>query len=275
MYQGLVVSQRDGDTGPLSVHHEDYPEADEGRIDTDLERQMKAVRQAVSLGRGLRVAENLKVRQPLGGLTVVSHDDAMRTAIDEHADLVAEELNVKVVLTSEDEASLAHLSVKPNFRALGPRFGSEMKAAAKAIQAFDDATVALLLDGGTVDVMDQEIGLSDVVVEREPREGVAVAAGDGLSVAIDTELTEDLIVEGIAREVVKAVQALRRDLGLDVSDRITLAWSSEDDRVTTAMTTHGTWVAAETLATRIATGDGDEVEIAEGVLMRLRVSPAD
>jgi isoleucyl-tRNA synthetase len=275
MYQGLVVSQRIGEPGPLSVHHEDYPEADEGRIDTELERQMDAVRQAVSLGRGLRVAEGLKVRQPLAALTVVSHDDALRAAIVEHAELIAEELNVKAVLTSEDEASLAHLSVKPNFRALGPRFGSEMKAAAAVIQAFDDTAVASLLDGGTVEVMDRQIGLEDVVVERQPRAGVAVAAGDGLSVAIDTELTDDLLVEGMAREVVKAVQALRRELGLDVSDRISLSWSSDDDRVNTAMAAHGAWVASETLATEITAGDGDEIELTESVTMRLRVNPAD
>jgi isoleucyl-tRNA synthetase len=273
MYQGLVVSQRSGADGPRSVHHEDYPEADERLIDTELERQMDAVRQTVSLGRGLRVAEGLKVRQPLAGLTVVSHDAGMRTAVEGHADLIADELNVKTVVTSEDEASLAHLSVKPNFRALGPRFGPEMKEAAAAIQALDDDAVESLLDGGSLEVLGQTIALDDVVVEREPKEGVAVAAGDGLSVAIDTELTDDLVVEGIAREIVKAVQASRRDRGLDVSDRIVLTWSADDDRVAAAMASHGDWIASETLATEVVAGDGDEVEIAESLRMRLRVDP--
>ena len=97
---------------------------------------------------------------------------------------------------------------------------------------------------------------------------------DGVSVAIDTELTDDLVVEGVAREVVKAIQALRRDQGLDVSDRIELTWSSDAAQVSAAMADHGAWIAAETLATNVVEGDGDEVEIADGLRMRLRVSPA-
>jgi isoleucyl-tRNA synthetase len=271
MYQGLVVSQRAGD-GPRSVHHEDYPEAMETLIDPLLESQMRTVRQAVSLGRGLRVGAGHRVRQPLARFTVVSHDDAMRSAVNDHADLIADELNVKEVATSDDEASLAHLSVKPDYRALGPRFGKDMKQAASEIEALPPETVQALLDGDTVEILGRVVALDDVVVEREPRSGLVVAAGEGLSVALDTELTDVLVVEGVAREIVKTVQGARRDLGLDVSDRISLRWSSDDDQIIAAFAEHGAWIAAETLATSVDTGTGDEVTI-DGRELRLSVSP--
>ena len=259
MYQGLVVSQRpDGATGPASVHHEDYPEAIPEIIDFTLEQQMKAVRAAVSLGRGLRVTEGLKTRQPLAGVTVVSHDDGVREAISAHAELIAEELNVKSVQASADEASLAHLGLKPNFRALGPRFGSAMKDAAAAIAALTPDIIDQLVDGGATQVLGQSVTLSDVIVVREPREGLAVATGRELSVAIDTALNQELVVEGMAREIVKTIQGLRREAGLDVSDRITLRWDSEHPDVAAAMETHRTWVMSETLATGLVRGDGGE-----------------
>ena len=256
MYQGLVVSQRDdGETGPASVHHEDYPEVIESIIDEALERQMNAVRTVVSLGRGLRVTEGLKIRQPLAGVTIVSHDGDVRTAIAAHADLIAEELNVKSVETSADEASHAHLGLKPNFRTLGPRFGSAMKEAAIAIANLEPEVVERMVEGGTAEVLGQEITLADVFVIREARQDIAVVTGDNLSVAIDTALTSELLVEGVAREIVKVVQKLRRAASLDVSDRITLRWDSAHPNVLAAMDIHGEWIAAETLATELINDD--------------------
>ncbi len=276
MYQGLVVSQRpDGETGPASVHHEDYPEAIEDMINTTLEEQMGAVRAAVSLGRGLRVAEGLKTRQPLARVTIVSHDTRVRAAIDAHADLIAEELNVKLVETSADETSLAHLRLKPNFRTLGPRFGSAMKEAASAIAALTPDIVDRIVDGGAADVLGQSVTLEDVIVSREAREGFAVATGDTLSVAIDTQLDQGLLVEGIAREIVKAVQGLRRSAGLDVSDRIILHWASEHPDVLAAMEIHGAWVASETLATKmVGDGTGAMITLANETTIALAVEGA-
>ena len=138
MYQGLVVERRaDPAEGPLSVHHEDYPEAHLGLIDPALEKAMGAVREAVALGRSLRVSASIRVRQPLARFTVVSHDATIRAAIASHADLIADELNVKEVVTSEDENSLATIGAKPNYRTLGPRFGAGMQAIAAAIAGLE------------------------------------------------------------------------------------------------------------------------------------------
>jgi len=274
MYQSLVVSQRSAaETGPASVHHEDYPDAIESIIDATLEEQMGAVRIAVSLGRGLRVTEGLKTRQPLARVTVVSHNNAIRRAIATHADLVAEELNVKSVETSADEASLAHLALKPNFRSLGPRFGPDMKDAAVEIAALTTDLVQRVVDGGTTEVLGQPITLADVVVVRQARHGIAVATGNELSVALDTEVDDELRVEGIAREVVKAVQGMRRARDLDISDRITLRWDSQHPDVVAAMESHGSWIASESLAIERTRDDiGELTSLGNGVTVTIAVT---
>ncbi len=255
MYQGLVVAQRDESANePASVHHCDYPESDASLIDTTLEEQMTVVRSVVSLGRGLRTSGKLKVRQPLPGVVVVSHDQAVRQAVADHADLVADELNVKAVSTSDDEQAHAHLSAKPNFRVLGPRFGPRMKDAAAAIARLDGREVAAVIDGGTVEVLGETIGLDHLVVAREPREGVVVASDERLSVVLDTTLTPELRREGVAREVVKIIQGLRRDGGLDVSDRILVRWQTDDTELAASIEDHTAWIAGEVLAVSLERG---------------------
>ena len=265
LYQALVVEQASpGETPPRSVHHCDYPEADAGLIDEDLEREMMLVRAVVGLGRGLRRTHAVRVRQPLPSLVVVSHDPGVRAAVDAHAELVADELNVKVVATSEDERAHAHLSAKPNYRRLGPRLGARMKEVAAAVESLDEGAIARLLGGDSLTVAGERMTLDDLVVARRPLPGVVVAADDRLSVALDTSVTPALAREGLAREVVKVVQGLRRAAGLEVSDRITLAWASTSPRVAEAMAEHGDWLAGEVLAvalTPAALGSGTPFEV--------------
>ena len=256
MYQDLVVARRNGE-GPQSVHHEDYPESHEALIDERLETEMDVVREVVSLGRGLRVQSKIKIRQPLPSLTVVSHDDQVRAAVTAHAWLIADELNVKTVLTSDDEGAHAHLSAKANFRTLGPRFGPRVKQVAAAIEALDEGAVTRLIAGGTIDVDGDEIGFDDVVVARAPRAGVEVASADRMSAALDTTLTAELEQEGLARELVKTIQQMRRDAGLDVSDRITVAWSNPSESLRRVLVAHAEYIAGEVLADVFAES-GDE-----------------
>jgi len=264
IYQGLVVAQRqEPGSGPASVHHCDYPESDGSLIDSALEDQMEVVRSVVSMGRGLRTSGRLRVRQPLPEVTVISHDGSVRQAVIGHADLIADELNVKAVSTSDDEQAHAYLSAKPNFRVLGPHFGPRMKDAAAVISSLDDRAVAAIIQGGTIEVLGRQIGLDDLVVARDPREGVVVASGDRLSVALDTTLTPELEREGMAREVVKVIQGLRRDDGLDVSDRILVRWETGDAALAAAIEDHTEWVAGEVLAASLEPGatSGTVVEV--------------
>jgi isoleucyl-tRNA synthetase len=270
IYQGLVATH--DPAAPGSLHLADYPAADQSLIDPELEASMAAVRSVVTMGRGLRKKMELRVRQPLRRVTVVSRDPAVRDAVASHHALIAEELNVKDVVVERDESPLVELSAKADFKRLGPRLGDRTKAVAAAIASLDHADVAALLDGGTAVLAGEEIGAEDIVVGREPHEGTVVTASDVATVALDTEVTDGLLVEGVARELVNRIQSMRRDLGLAVTDRISVTWASDDPVIADAFDTHGELIAGEVLATAVTHGDGGDATIIDGRSVVLGVS---
>jgi isoleucyl-tRNA synthetase len=249
LYRGLVRTI--DDTAPDSVHHTDYPTADESLIDTDLEAAMATIRAVVNLGRGLRKRHEIRVRQPLSTVTVVTRDVGSAAAIVSHRSLIAEELNVHAVELHEDEAGLVDLSAKADFKRLGPRLGARTKAVAGAIAALDHDTIGRVLDGGSVDVEGETITIDDLIIQRTPRPGTVVASEGGMSVALDTGVTDELRIEGMGRELVNRLQALRREAGLAVTDRVTVGWYATDPAIRAAFDTHGDLIAGEVLATRI------------------------
>ena len=262
MYRGLVFD-RDDET-PASVHHCDYPTAADGLIDTELETAMRVSRIVVNLGRGLRKRNDLRVRQPLTRVTVVSRDPVVRAAVESHRSLIREELNVRAVDVSDDETGLVVLSAKANFKVLGPRLGKRTRDVAAHIEALDHVTIAAILDGTSITVDDEVITVDDLVVTRAAAEGMAVAAEGAVSLAIDTDLTDDLLVEGTARELISRIQSMRREAGLAVTDRIALSWSSGDDRIGVAFAEHGDMIAGEVLAVDVSESpdsDGETVEV--------------
>ena len=254
VYQSLAVEP--GVTEHDSVHLSDYPEPRSELVDEDLERQMALVRQVVGLGRTLRDRHRLKIRQPLRRLTVVEHDEVALEAVTSHADLIADELNVKVVETSVEDSSLCHLKFKANFKALGPRLGKRMKEAAGAIAAFGRDDWAVLQDGGSLEVAGEPVGLEDVVVEREPRGDVVVENEGSLTVALDTELDDELIQEGLARELVSRLQRMRKDAGLEITDRISLVLATDSADLRTALDRQRDRIAGEVLASSLAVEAG-------------------
>jgi isoleucyl-tRNA synthetase len=239
---------------PESVHLCDFPEADAAARDEELERRMALVQRVVGLGRQLRTDHDLKVRQPLARLHVVSADPEIRRQVEGFADLVAEELNVKAIAYDADESALAHIQVKPDFRQLGPRFGARMKSVAAAVAVLPAATAARLAGGqaATFEVEGKAVTLqaSEVVVQRMPREGLVVAAGESVLVAIETALTPELLREGLAREFVSKVQGLRKDAGLEVTQRIRLTVGA-DAEVRAAIESHRDYIMGETLCTAL------------------------
>jgi isoleucyl-tRNA synthetase len=274
IYQRLVVAI-DPDA-PESVHHTDYPEADPAVIDGELEASMGVVRTVVNLGRGLRKREQVRVRQPLSRLTVVTRDAAATAAVASHTALIAEELNVKEVLVEHDESHLVHLSAKANFKVLGPRFGKRVKEIAAAIEALDHDTVDHLIDGDTVVIDGEPIALDDITVSRDPRPGVVVAGDPTFSVALDTDLNDALVSEGRAREIVNRVQGLRREAGLEVTDRIALRWHTDEPALRAVFDAHGDLIAGEVLAVSIEPSPspvGAEVAI-DDTRIHLEVLPA-
>ncbi len=275
IYQGLVQAVEPD--APVSVHHTDYPSADPDVINEDLEQSMAVVRRVVTMGRALRKREQVRVRQPLSTLTVVTRDDSASAAVASHTALISDELNVKQVAVERDESHLVHLSAKANFKALGPRLGARVKEVAAAIAALEHDRVDEIIDGATIDVLGEPISLADISVARDPRPGVVVAGEAAFSVALDTEITPELHQEGVAREVISRVQALRRSAELDVSDRIALTWSTGAESVRAAMMAHTDLIAGEVLATTIVEGapdTGTEVEV-DGEAVWLTVGAAD
>jgi isoleucyl-tRNA synthetase len=238
-----------------SVHLCDFPVA--GERDEELEWQMRVARDAVELGRAARAQARVKVRQPLREAVVVAADRE-RTAIERFEPLLLEELNVKSLRYVSEADELGRFELKPNYRALGPRFGKQMPQVAAAIAALDPAR---LRAGGRVginfDGQEHEIGPEDVQIVLQPLEGYQVERSGTHAVALNLELDEDLRREALAREVVHAVQAARKNAGLNVEDRIELTLGG-DDALLEATRAHEAYVAGETLATSVSYDRADE-----------------
>ena len=218
---------------PDSVHLRDFPEVDAALADPELEAAMEAVRLTVELGRAARAQAKAKVRQPLRRAVIVAND-AEREAISARADLVTAELNVKELDFVSEEADLVSYAVKPNYRSLGPRFGKRMPQVAAAVEALDPVHVAkVMADGGeigiSIDGDEHPIGPDEVSLALQPLDGYEVEAEAGHAVALQLELDDDLRREGLAREIVHAVQNARKSAGLDISDRIELSLGGDDE----------------------------------------------
>jgi isoleucyl-tRNA synthetase len=258
IYSNLLFGEgQDGEPGadPDSVHLCDFPEADEGLIHAELEAGMEAVRRTVELGRAARAQAKVKVRQPLRKAVVVASGEE-REAIQELSDVVAAELNVKDVEFVTQEAELVRYRVRPNYRSLGPRFGKHMPQVAAAVEALDAANVAWQLEAGAkvgiaVDGSEHELSPDDIELVMEPLEGYQVEAQAGHAVGLSLDVDEELRAEGLAREIVRAIQNARKEAGLDVSDRIELELDG-DQLLLDAVRAHEAYVSGETLAVSIS-----------------------
>jgi isoleucyl-tRNA synthetase len=263
-------------SGPDSVHLLDFPEPDASLEDRELEPGVEAALRAIELGRAARAQARLKVRQPLRKAVIVA-SGVEREAVERLGDLVAGELNVKGLEFVSEEAELARYRVKPNYRALGPRFGKLMPSAAAAVEALDPSAVSEALAGRAklginVDGKEHELQPDEVSLVMSPLEGYQVEADAGRAVALALELDDELRREGLAREVVHAVQNARRAAGLEVTDRIELQLDG-DPELLDAANAHEAYLAGETLATSVSYegADGAAAEV-DGRELRIAVS---
>jgi isoleucyl-tRNA synthetase len=239
-----------------SVHLCDFPEA--GERDEQLEFAMGVARETVRLGLAARGQAKLKVRQPLRAAVVVAAG-AERDAIDLLSGTVMEELNVKSLRFVSDADELGSYEIKPNYRALGPRFGKQMPLVAAAVAALDPVHVADALRQGTevgvsIDGHEHVVGPDDLQLVMKPLEGYQLEREGSHAVALELELDEELVREGLAREIVHAVQSARRAAGLEIEDRIELRLGG-DENLLEAAREHEDYVAGETLARSVAYGD--------------------
>ncbi|MCB0876074.1 MAG: isoleucine--tRNA ligase [Solirubrobacterales bacterium] len=238
-----------------SVHLEDYPEADPSLREAALEDGVEAARRAVELGRAARAQAKVKMRQPLAKAVIVATEDERRT-IEGLSEIVRAELNVRELEFVTEEGELASWSVKPDFRVLGPRFGKDMPQVKVAIEALDADHVRATIDAGgqvgiSIDGREHTLGPDELSFAMQPLDGYQVESEAGRAVALALDLDDDLIREGHAREIVRAVQNARKESGLDISDRIDLKLGGDAELVGAARA-HEQYVTGETLARSIA-----------------------
>ena len=254
LYANLVAGKVTG--APDSVHLDMWPEVDVAATDEQLSSDVALVQRMVSLGRAARQQANARVRQPLTEAVLVPRSDAERGALERLAEQVADELNVKHVAVVMTDNRLQY-SLRPNLPVLGPRFGRDLGAVRNAIAGADARTVAARMRAGeALDIEGFELTAGDLLVGVEAVEGWSAAEESGYVVLVDTCITPELESEGMARELVRRLQDLRREAGLEVTDRIRVTWRG-DEVLGKVFAEHGPAIAEEVLALSLDAGDGD------------------
>ena len=222
-------------------------------IDESLNAETQLVKRVASMGRAARAKAAIKVRQPLSEVLVRPRDGAEAATLVRNEALLLEELNVKALATLEDETGVVTFDVKPNLPVLGPRLGREVGAVRSALAALDAGeVVAAVRAGQNVAVAGHDLAPDDFLVEMRESEGYAVASEAGYTVAIATAVTPELADEGVARELVRHIQDLRREADFELSDRIT-TWCAGDETVARVLDAHGDYVEGETLSVELFT----------------------
>jgi isoleucyl-tRNA synthetase len=234
-----------------SVHLADYPAYDERYKDEDLEWKMAVIRKAVSMGRALRYQHNLKIRQPLAAVHLVTRNPRERAVLLEMEEILRDELNVKEVIFREDEEELVEYQAKANFRVLGKELGKDMKAAAACIEKLTAHQIASVLEGATLEIevagKPVELTKDKLDIRRIEKENLRVVNDGTLTVALDALVTDELLKEGWVRDLVRGVQNLRKEAGLEVTDRIELVLFGTE-ALRAAYTDLQDYVKSETLA---------------------------
>jgi isoleucyl-tRNA synthetase len=283
MYRNLVSEVNA--SAPVSVHLSDFPAGDPELVDARLSAGMAAARELASLGHSARGTAGVKVRQPLGHAVLLVPED-LRDAVEDVAELLVDELNVAEFSFAEDAGEVVRLTLRPNYRMAGPDLGPRVRDLASSLEALDAeacANLAAQLDEG----MEIEIELSDgeklraspehVEIRREPAEGTAFAYEPPFGVSLDLTITPDLRREGLVREFVHQAQTVRRDQGLEVTDRIRLAVVAPDE-IIQALREHSDYVAEELLATDLefpgSPPEGSRTIDVEGSAVSISISKA-
>ena len=249
-----------------SVHLTDFPQSKSEYIDKQLESKMEKAQNISSLVLSLRKREMIKVRQPLQKILIPTLSEAERTEILAVANLIKHEVNVKEIEFIDDASGILVKQIKPNFRTLGPKYGKQMKDIAAVINDFTQQEIQALERQGTKEItLDGKVltlTLDDVEITSQDIEGWLVASSStGLVVALDATITDELRAEGIARELVNRIQNLRKDTGLEVTDRIRILLQQQDT-LEKAVRANEAYIKAETLANEILFADilqGEEV----------------
>lgn len=242
-------------TGETSVHLTEFPKAENHLIDKRVEERMDLVRDLVTLGRGARETVKIKVRQPISQVVV---DGKFEALISDLGDLIKEELNVKSVVFAKDLGEYMNFSLKPNFKVLGPVLGSKMGLFGKKLAELDPAVAAPAIENGEVLTVDLEgeafeVNKENALVNIQAKEGFTVSLENNLFVILDTTLTEALIHEGYARELISRIQQMRKAADFQVLDEIKVYYDCED-AFEMGIKAHQAYIMSETLTVELVKG---------------------
>ncbi|OQX83532.1 isoleucine--tRNA ligase [candidate division KSB1 bacterium 4484_87] len=265
MYQNLVVAS--DPNAPESVHHCDFPEVEEEFVDDALVKEIDQVIAVVKAGRALRNQSGIKVRQPIAEFFIRPNADMDKDSLKKHFSHITEELNVKKVTFIDDEADLVDYQLKLDFKKLGPKFGKDVPKIQAALGSLSARDAAKKLNAGSgieVQLDDRTIELEpeDVQVELKPQENRVVMESDGAVMALDTHLTEELLSEGLARDLIRHIQELRKEADFEMNDRIHLFFSGSE-KIKNAFEAHADYIKAETLSLDITENMPDDVKSKE------------
>ena len=277
LYQNLnAVTKREDHA---SVHLSLYPSVDATMVDKDLEQRMDYAQKTCSLVLSLRKKERLRVRQPLSKVMIPILDPKFETQLRAVEDLIKAEVNVKEIEYLTDASGVIKKKVKPNFKTLGKKLGKHMKAVAAVISGFGDTEIAAIEAHPdkpypvTVEGETYELNHEDFEISAQEIPGWQVAQNGNITVALDITLTEELINEGIAREIVKVIQTRRKDSDFNVTDRIHVQLS-DDEHIQGAVKDYGDYIKTEVLADKLELSDnaGEEVVLPGDVTLNLSVA---
>ncbi len=254
------------DNAAESVHLAHFPVVDAGVVDIDLERRMGLARTITSVVLSLRNKSGINVRQPLPRIMVVTDAGVERKDVERVRDIILDEVNVKAVEYISGSSGVVKRTAKPNFKRLGSRLGKLMKSVNQAVRDLTEEDVGRYVQEGMlalqIEGQSVELGPEDLEITSEGIAGWLVDQENGVTVALDTTITEELLTEGLAREVVNRVQTMRKTADFDVTDRIIVEYRASD-RLTSALEEYGSWIRNETLALELEEADQPEGELVE------------
>lgn len=243
----------------LSVHLEDYPMADSQLVNNNLEDAVLRMQELILLGRQKRNKEQIKVKTPLSSLTIIHQDKSLLKTVELLEEYIKTELNIKEVQYSSDEDQYITLYSKANARVLGKKLGKSFGPMMKEIAALTSEQLKTFEQTGSIKLNDTTLIEEDILVYREPKSGSNALSNKWITIDLNTVLTNDLIEEGLAREVVNRIQKTRKDFNFNIDDRISVTFQGSTE-LESAITNHSNYIMSETLATQVQKGDVTEAE---------------
>ena len=259
-----------------SIHLSDFPKSDASVIDKDLERKMQMAQNVTSLALSLRKKERLRVRQPLQKIMIPILNAKMQEDIDGVSTIILSEINVKEIEFLGKDSDVLTKQIKPNFKTLGPKFGKDMKLISEVVNQFSaDDIKKIEKDGNYLINESITIDISDVEITSKDIPGCIVATNNGLTVALDITLSDELREEGLAREFINRIQNLRKDSGLEVTDKVKIQ-VEKNDSLTAAIKNNFAYICDETLAVQLdfeehSIMNGSEIELIDNISTKVLI----